>query len=196
MKSESWPPSLLCIGLSFILATGCSQEKPVANATTRPTQKVAVVPAIQDEVTDYVELVGRLSADEKVVIQSRVSGFLLKTHFTDGQRVQAGDLLFTIEPDEYKAIYEQAQAQISVAETQLELARKKFARSKKLLEGDAISREEFDENQAAVAEAAANVIAKQADSARVKLDVDYTKIISPISGRVDRALLDDGNFVT
>jgi RND family efflux transporter MFP subunit len=175
---------------------GCSKAEPTENASARPVQKVAVASAVQEEVTDYVELVGRLAADEKVVIQSRVSGFLLKTHFTDGQRVQAGDLLFTIEPDEYQAIYEQAQAQISVAETQLELARKKFARSQKLLDNDAISREEFDEDQAAVAEAAANVIAKQADSARVKLDVDYTKITSPISGRVDRALLDDGNFVT
>ncbi|SMP38228.1 membrane fusion protein, multidrug efflux system/membrane fusion protein, multidrug efflux system [Neorhodopirellula lusitana] len=196
MRSEHFQVSLLCIGLSLILASGCSKTKPSENPSARPTQKVSVAAAVQNEVTDYIELVGRLAADEKVVIQSRVSGFLLKTHFTDGQRVQAGDLLFTIEPDEYDAIYNQAQAQISVAETQLELARKKFARSQKLLTNDAISREEFDEDQAAVAEAAASVIAKQADSARVKLDVDYTKIISPISGRVDRALLDDGNFVT
>lgn len=171
-----------------------ASDRPTADSQ-RPLQKVEVVPAEEDEVTDHIELVGRLAADESVVIQSRVSGFLLEKHFVDGQLIEAGDLLFSIEPDEYEAIYNQAQAQISVAETRLDLARKKFERSKKLIQDDAISREEFDENQAAVAEAGANVIAAQADAARVKLDVGYTKIVSPISGRVDRALVDAGNFV-
>jgi len=187
---------LTCVPLLTLL-NGCGGTASDENAAgRRPAQKVRVAAAKQEEVTDYVELVARLAANERVVIQSRVSGFLLKTHFVDGQRVEVGDLLFTIEPDEYEAIYNQAQAQISVAETRLDLARKKFERSKKLIESDAISREEFDENQAAVAEAGANVIAAQADAARVNLDVGYTKITSPISGRVDRALLDDGNFVT
>lgn len=181
---------------SLPLLSACGGSKNTDAAAERPPQKVSYAVATQDEVTDYVELVGRLSADESVVIQSRVSGFLLKTHFVDGQRVKEGDLLFSIEPDEYEAIYNQAQAQISVAETRLELARKKFARSQKLIDGDAISREEYDEDQAAVAEAAARVIASKADAARVKLDVGYTKIVSPITGRVDRALIDDGNFVT
>ncbi|TWU07526.1 efflux RND transporter periplasmic adaptor subunit [Stieleria varia] len=179
----------------FVLS-GCRGAKDASSQRERPIQKVAFVPAKQDKVTDFVELVGRLAANETVDIQSRVSGFLLTTHFVDGQQVNKDDPLFTIEPDEYQAIYNQSLAAIDVAKTKLDLAEKTFARSKKLLDKNAVSREEFEQNQAAVAEAQANLKASEADAARVKLDLDYTKIISPISGRVDRALLDDGNYVT
>ncbi len=159
-------------------------------------QKVQVAPAIEKEVTDFVELVGRTEADERVRIQSRVSGFLLSKHFEDGQLVSQGDLLFTIEPDEYEAILNQSLAQIKVATTRLDMAEKTFARSKRLISDNAISQEEFDQNQAAVAEANALVTAAKANAARVKLDLDYTLVRSPITGRVDRSLLDEGNYVT
>ncbi|MCM2372154.1 efflux RND transporter periplasmic adaptor subunit [Aporhodopirellula aestuarii] len=196
MKPNTLLALALLVGLPIFSACDRTDDGDKSSISERPAQKVSYAVATKEDVIDYVELVGRLAADERVVIQSRVSGFLLKTHFVDGQQVNAGDLLFSIEPDEYEAIYNQAQAQISVAETRLDLAKKKFERSKKLIENDAISREEFDENQSSVAEAAAQVIASRADAERVKLDVGYTKILSPITGRVDRALLDEGNFVT
>ncbi|TWT52969.1 Multidrug efflux pump subunit AcrA precursor [Rubripirellula amarantea] len=184
---------LLACGL--IAVCGCKDASKAPATTDRAIQKVAFVPAKKELVMDHVELVGRLAANESVKIQSRVSGFLLETHFEDGQQVTKGDLLFTIEPDEYQAIYNQSLAAIDVAKTKLDLTEKTFARSKTLIENDAISKEEFDQNQSAVAEAMANLMASEADAARVKLDLDYTKVVSPISGRVDRALLDDGNYV-
>ncbi|TWU10449.1 efflux RND transporter periplasmic adaptor subunit [Allorhodopirellula heiligendammensis] len=185
------------IGIAIPFGTGCRNESAgvPGGGGERPPQKVIYVRAKAKKVTEYVELVGRTAANESVEIQSRVSGFLLKTHFIDGQTVQANEVLFTIDPEEYKAIYLQSEAQIEVARTRLDVARKTFTRSKKLIENDAISREEFDQNQAAVEEAEARVIVAKADAARVKLDVDYTEVKSPIAGRVDRALLDDGNYV-
>ncbi|OYP35197.1 efflux RND transporter periplasmic adaptor subunit [Rhodopirellula sp. MGV] len=180
------------------LFIGCDRSSVSADASQRQAkvQRVIFADAIEEEITDYVELVGRLKADKSVSIRSRVSGFLEKTHFTDGQTVEAGDLLFSIEPDEYQAVYDQAKAQIEVAEAQLDLATKKLARSDKLIQSQAMSVEEYEQNKSSVAEAAARLIAMKADAERVRLDVDYTKVITPITGRVDRALLDEGNFVT
>ncbi|MEM9644855.1 MAG: efflux RND transporter periplasmic adaptor subunit, partial [Planctomycetota bacterium] len=192
-------PPLLWMFVCLAPFLGACNPSPDVASTSGPSkapQKVAVAKAQQEELIDHVQLVGRLKADKSVSIRSRVSGFLQKIHFVDGQRVQAGEVLFSIEPDEYRAIYDQAAAQIAVAQTRVDLAEKKFARSEKLLKGQATSREEYDENKAAVAEARAQLVASQADAARVKLDVDYTEITSPISGRVDRALLDEGNFVS
>lgn len=190
-------PTRLCVlSALFLLASGgCNSDAGRMAKPERPPQKVTVVTAEESEVEDFVELVGRTAALESVNIQSRVSGFLLKTHFTDGQHVNQGDLLFSIEPDQYQAIYNQALAQIEVAKSQLDLAQKTFARSQELIKTTAISRAEFDQDQAAVAQAQASVVAAEADAAKVKLDVNYTQIASPISGRVDRALLDEGNFV-
>ncbi len=183
------------MAILLFTASGCEPDSSRMLQAERPPQKVTVVSAQESRVEDFVELVGRTAARETVNIQSRVSGFLLKTHFTDGQLIQAGDLLFSIEPDQYQAIYNQALAQVEVARSQLDLAQKTFSRSQELIKTTAISREEFDQDQAAVAQAQAYVVAAEADAAKVKLDLNYTQIASPISGRVDRALLDEGNFV-
>ncbi len=179
-----------------LAAVGCRPSSRAPEGSERPLQKVATFSAVEEQVTEYVDLVGRTTAFERVDIRSRVSGFLLKTHFQDGQRVSAGDLLFSIEPDSYQAIYNQAEAEVDVARAKLDLSEKTFTRSQDLIASAAISKAEFDENQSAVAEAHAALIAAEANAARVKLDVDYTAIKSPISGRVDRARLDDGNYVT
>ncbi len=186
----------LCMAISSGVGCRPSSVSAPGLGGERPTQKVLVAPAKTEMVTDYLELVGRTAANERVEIQSRVSGFLLKTHFVDGQSVKAGDVLFTIDPEEYQAIYDQSDAKIKVAETRLDVAKKDFARSQLLLDKNATSRQEFDQTEAAMDEAQASVIAAQADAARVKLDVEYTQVKSPIDGRVDRAMLDVGNYIT
>ncbi len=198
MKSTKPPVLVLAlVAAGLVASSGCKSDATgAANlGSERPPQRVTIVPAKQEQVTDYLELAGRTAASESVKIQARVSGFLQKKHFVDGQRVNAGDLLFTIEPEEYEAVYQQSVAQIEVAKTRLDMAQKTFARSQKLLDNSAISREEFEQNQAAVAEAQSLVTAANADAARVKLNVDYTQVKTPITGRVDRALLDEGNYV-
>lgn len=191
----------LLVGVALIASlgsVGCSPEADTA-ASVKPesrTQKVRVAEAQRRDVTEYVELVGRTTANESVEIRARVSGFLQKIHFVDGQLVTAGDLLFTIEPDEYQAILDQANSKIDVAMTRLDLAQKVLARTNKLIDNNAASQEQLEQDQASVAEAKATVQAAKADAKRVQLDVDYTQIKSPITGRVDQALLDEGNFVT
>lgn len=192
----SWYISAFCLVLLPMI--GCSSESDSAGGDkqSKKIQTVTVAGAVEEEVTEYVELVGRMSANELVDIRSRVSGFLLKRHFTDGQRVKAGEMLFTIEPDQYEAVYQQSLAQIEVAKAQLGLAQKTFARSANLLEKNAVSRQEYEQNQAQVATAEAQLVAAKADAEKTKLDVNYTKITSPIDGRVDRRLIDEGNYVT
>lgn len=189
---------LLYCCIALMLLTGCamSDADSVENGNANGVQKVTVADVRQEEIIDYLELVGRLEANERVTIQSRVSGFLLKTHFEDGQRVRKGDKLFSIEPDQYQAVYDQSAAEVNVADAQLDLAKKKLARSIKLAESRATSKEELEESQSAVIEAEARVKVAKANEARLKLDLDYTNIVSPLEGRVDRALLDEGNFVT
>jgi RND family efflux transporter MFP subunit len=181
-----------------IAASGCGQSGSSAGGDAKDAspQRVVVTAASELEITDYLVLVARMAADKSVKVQSRVSGFLEKIHFTDGQRVAEDGLLFSIEPDAYEAIYNQSLAQITVAETRLDFAEKQQGRSVELMKNNAISREEYEQNLAAFAEAKANLVAAKADADRVKLNVNYTKILSPISGRVDRALIDEGNFVT
>ena len=183
-----------CLIVALAFACGCSGS---SNVGVEPPalQKVLVVEARQQQVTDTIELVGRTQAFEQVDIKARVSGFLLRQHFTDGQLVQQGDLLFSIEPDQFEAIYLQALAQVEVAKARLKLAEKTLARSEKLLENKAVSQEEYEQNQAALAEAQAQLTVADADVARAKLDLDYTEVTSPISGRVESARLDVGNFV-
>lgn len=182
---------MLILGIAL---TGCGSSSSI-QAPTRAPQQVRVFAAQQDEITDYVELVARMAAIETVRIQSRVSGFLLEQHFEDGQKVQSGDLLFTIEPDQYQAIYNQSLAKVDLAKSELDVAEKTFKRAQQLIKTQAISREEFDQDEAEVAQAKANVAAAEADAARDQLDVKYTRVESPIDGRVDRSLVDEGNFV-
>ena len=181
-----------------LFSAGCRPADSAGDESTsdKPRQKVLYVPAVQRQVTEAIELVGRSAAYQSVSIRSRVSGFLNEIHFQDGQLVNERDPLFTIEPDEYQAIYNQSLAKVEVAETRLELAKKIFARSEKLIASKAISKEEYEENQTRVAESQAMKQSAEADKTRVQLDLNYTQITSPLTGRVDRALLDKGNYVT
>ncbi len=191
---------LLCITglICFCPLIGCKKSDSSGEQTSSqkeiPTVKVKT--AGTNTVTDYVELVGHTSADQIVDIRARVSGFLMKVHFEDGQRVKAGDVLYSIQPEQFEAIHNQSLAQIEIMKAKVDLADKTLARSAKLLEQNAVSRQEYDQNVAELATAQSQVVAAQASAARTKLDVDYTTIYSPIDGRVDDNLIDEGNYIT
>ena len=127
---------------------------------------------------------------------SRLSGFLRTIEFTDGAFVKEGDLLATIEPDEFQAIHNQSLARIIQWEAKLDLAQSKLRRSQSLIKTSAISQEELDESVSGVKEAEASLFAAKSDAARTELDLKYTKILSPISGRIDRAMVTPGNMLT
>lgn len=175
------------------MLVGCA--KPVAAPSPIP-MKVATVLAKAQEVTDYDEFVGRTSATEKVEVRARVTGYIKEILFTDGQNIREDDLLFKIEPDVYQAAHQQALAKIDLMKARVGLAKSKLARAKSLIDVQAISQEEYEENVAALTEAQAQQVAAEADSQISALDLKYTEVRSPISGRIDRALVTPGNIVT
>jgi RND family efflux transporter MFP subunit len=175
------------------MLVGCA--KPVAAPTPIP-MKVATVLAKAQEVTDYDEFVGRTSATETVEVRARVTGYIKEILFTDGQNIREDDLLFKIEPDVYQAAHQQALAKIDLMKARVGLAKSKLARAKSLIDVQAISQEEYEENVAALTEAQAQQVAAEADSQISALDLKYTEVRSPISGRIDRALVTPGNIVT
>ncbi len=184
----------LMSALGLMALLGCTPMVSAPPAT--PTPKVTVTPAITQETVDFNDFTGTVQASEKVDIRTRVSGYLLDIKFKDGDLVEVGDELFKIEPDEYQAIYDQSTSRIAIVEASLELADAKHARNVTLVKSGAVSREEFDETAAAVKVAQAQLISAKADAERSALDLKYTSILSPISGRIDRTLVTRGNFVT
>jgi RND family efflux transporter MFP subunit len=163
----------------------------------QPVPKVTVTPVVAQEIIDADEYIGRTEASEIVEVRARVFGYLKDIGFKDGDMVEADKtVLFQIEPDEYQAIYDQSESRIALNDAKLELARTKLARNKKLFEKDAISKEELDESVAAVKETEAMIVAAKADAARTALDLKYTTVVAPISGRVDRAYVSKGNLLT
>jgi RND family efflux transporter MFP subunit len=175
----------------FIL--GC--DKPTVKPVATPL-KIATVQATSKQITDYDEFVGRTGAIETVEVRARVTGYVKQIHFSDGQMVQENDLLFSIEPDVYQAAHQQSLAKIELMKARVGLAKSKLARAKSLIDVKAISQEEYEENVAALTEAQAQETAAQADSQISALDLKYTEVRSPISGRIDRALITPGNIVT
>jgi len=176
-----------------LAAVGCQKQ-----ATKPPAVplKIATVQAASQKITDYDEFVGRTSAVETVEVRARVTGYIKQLHFSDGQRIQEDDLLFSIEPDVYQAAHQQALAKIDLMKARVGLAKSKLARAKSLIDVKAISQEEYEENVSALTEAQAQQVAAEADTQISALDLKYTEIRSPISGRIDRAQITPGNIVT
>lgn len=186
----------LVVALSCLIAValaGCQKPtpKPVA-----PALKISTVLAVSQAITNYDEFVGRTDSVETVEVRARVTGYIKQIHFTDGRVVQENDLLFSIEPDVYQAAHQQALAKIDLMKARVGLAKSKLARAKSLIDVKAISQEEYEENVAALTEAQAQEVSAQADSQISALDLKYTEVRSPISGRIDRALITPGNIVT
>jgi RND family efflux transporter MFP subunit len=184
-------PLGLALLAAVLAATSCSRPKPPA--PTPP--KVTVAPPRMMTVTNWDEYPGHLEAVESVELRARVSGYLESIHFVDGAEVKTGDLLFVIDPKPYQADLDRAQAQRRQAATHFELAQNDLKRAEELRGTKAISDEELDSRSNAAREAEAAVAAAQAAEAAVKLNLDYTRITAPISGKIGRRLVTLGNLV-
>lgn len=152
-------------------------------------------PAQLRAVADAQEFTGRLEAVDLVHVRPRVAGTLLTVHFKDGQQVRKGDLLFTIDPAPFETLVRQAQATLAGAEERKRLADMEQARARRLLDANAIARREFDALDNAAREAAASLKGAQAALAQAQLQLGYTQVRAPISGRVSRAEITAGNVV-
>ncbi len=181
---------LLSVTCAAVL-TACAPPKP----SPPPAQKVTVSQPQLATVTNWDEYPGHLEAVEMVEIRPRVAGYIDSIHFQDGTEVKAGDLLFVIDPRPYQAELDRAQAQRQQTETRLELARNDFKRAESLQGTKAISAEEYDSRSKAVREAEAALVAARANEATARINLDYTQIKAPISGKIGRRLITAGNFV-
>jgi multidrug efflux system membrane fusion protein len=146
-------------------------------------------------VTNWDEYPGHIEAVEMVELRPRVAGYIESIDFEDGAEVKAGDLLFVIDPKPYQAELDRAEAQRKQVEIRLELARNDLKRAESLRGTRALSDEEYDTRSKAVREAEGALAAAQANEAATRLNLDYTRITAPISGRIGRRLVTKGNLV-
>ncbi|WP_180735150.1 efflux RND transporter periplasmic adaptor subunit [Paraburkholderia sp. PGU19] len=172
---------------------------PVAQASAAvapPVADVDVATVISQSITDYQSYSGRIEAIEKVEIRPLVSGTIVGVHFHDGAVVKKGDRLFTIDPRPYQAEVDRAVAQVASAESRSGYASADWARAQRLLTDNAIAKRDYDEAQNANREAAAAVKAAKAALEAAQINLGYTAITAPVSGRVSRAELTIGNIVS
>lgn len=161
-----------------------------------PAPPVTVAAALEREVTEYDEFSGRLEAVERVELRPRVSGYINKINFRQGAEVRKGELLFEIDPNPFLQEVRRVEAELNRAKTRYDLAASEFSRVEKLIDSGAISRQEFDQNASAKREAEAAVRSAQAALESARLNLSYTKVRAPVSGRTGRAELTVGNWVT
>lgn len=186
-----------------LLATGGSfmflHENADAKAAPTSAQQAATVDisnVISKTITDWQEYSGRLEAIDQVDIRPQVSGKLIAVHFKDGSLVKKGDLLFTIDPRPFEAELNRAQAQLASAEAQVTYTGSNLSRIQRLIQSNAVSRQELDLAQNDARSASANLQAARAAVQSARLNLEYTRITAPVSGRISRAEVTVGNVVS
>jgi RND family efflux transporter MFP subunit len=174
-------------------AAGCSQGQKAA-ATAKATEVIVDTPVTR-QITDYEEFTGHVEAVDSIDIRARVTGYLDKVNFKEGEEVKAGDLLFEIDPRPYKAALDQAEAQIKLAEARLKDAIAEVKRAEPLLSRSAVPQSDFDKMIADRDAAAAQVEAAKATAETNRLNLDFCTVTARISGRISRRYIDPGNLV-
>jgi multidrug efflux system membrane fusion protein len=176
------------------LPLGCHRNAPAPPGARPPV--VPVSQAVEREVTDYVDFTGRTDAVDSVGIRARVTGYLVKVAYKEGGEVKKDELLFEIDPRPYQAQLDQARAQVALNQASLKLAQATLARVRPLVASGAATQQELDEDIAAVEEAQARIKASQAAVEVYQLNLDFTKVRSPIDGMASRTYFTAGNLVT
>jgi RND family efflux transporter MFP subunit len=179
-------------GLCLAVAWGC-QPKNVYEPPPPPT--VTIAQPVQKSVTNYLEETGTTEAVERVEVRARVKGFLTQVNFEPGADVKKGDILYIIQPREFKAQVDAAQAALDAAQVALDKAKIEYARQQKLLAGNATSETQVVAAKAEEDGAAAEVAAAKAVLDQKQLDFEYTEVRAPIDGRVGKTLVKAGNLV-
>lgn len=176
---------------------GCS-EKPKAGAAPgagAPAPEVSVMTVASQRLTITNELPGRLEATRIAQVRARAAGIVQKRTFREGSEVKAGALLFRIDPASYQATYESTQAALAKSEANLAQANLKLQRYKPLMAINAVSKQEYEDVSTAQKQAAADVASAKATRTIAQLNLGYTRVTAPISGRIGRALVTEGALV-
>ncbi|MBB5573779.1 MULTISPECIES: efflux RND transporter periplasmic adaptor subunit [Rhizobium] len=160
-----------------------------------PAAPVTVAKPVVRDVIDSDEFIGRFQAVDEVSVRSRIGGYLQEVHFQDGTIVKQGDLLFVIDQRPYVNALNEATASLEVAKSTLTNADAQFARTQALAGTGSLSASNLDDRRRDLISAQANVRGAQAAVDRASLDMEYTRITAPLSGRIDRRLISVGNLV-
>ena len=170
----------------------------IGNATAQggPPPPISVAKPVVKEITEYDDYIGRFEAVDQVDVRARVSGYIEKIEFQDGAIVKQGDLLFTIDQRPYRAAFEEAEGTLESAKARLEYSTADLERAESLRKTNNISEQIFDQRRQSLNTARADVNRAEATLRRAKLDLEFTEIRAPISGRISRRLVSMGNLVT
>ncbi len=195
-------PATLVLATLFSLAA-CAKKQDGAGGKPGgpggpggpPPQVTVAVPLIKP-IVDWDDYVGRFEAIRESEVRPRVSGYIQSIAFRDGQFAKPGQLLFVIDPRPFQAILEQAKADAARLKAAAVVAQTTFARTKTLLEANAVSKEEFEQAQATLGQANAALASGEATVRAKALDVEFTRVTAPIGGRLSDRRLDIGNYVT
>jgi multidrug efflux system membrane fusion protein len=188
--------ALALAGLAAGTLAGCDDATGKTAAPAAPAAPpVSAAIVLEKPVAETQEFSGRLEAVERVEIRSRVSGFITAVNFKPGSEVKKGDLLFVVDPRPYQAEATRAAAAAASARAKADLAKRELARAESLMADKAIARREFDEAAASQKELEANAGAAQAQYEAARLNLAYTRVVSPIDGRVSKAEITLGNLV-
>ena len=174
--------------------TGSDAEAPPASAAMPPPE-VTVAAPLRREIVEWDEYTGQFSAVGNVEMRPRVSGYIESVHFKDGQLVKAGDLLYIIDPRPFDIALASAQAQLENATAQRQLAQAQLARAGSLRKNDFVAASTYDERLAELRSAEAAVETANATIRSAQLDLEWTHVTAPISGRIGRNAVTEGNLV-
>ncbi|MDB5459789.1 MAG: efflux transporter, family, subunit [Caulobacteraceae bacterium] len=187
-------PSSAVLLASAVIATGCAPAQ--SQPAPPPAAKVEVTPAVFQALRQWDELTGRLEAVDSVDVHARVGGFIDGVQFKEGAKVRKGQVLFQIDPRPFQAEVDRASAQLERAQAQAQLARADADRGQRLMDQNAVAQGELERLQAQAKSAAADVEAARAALQTARLNLSFTRVISPIDGRVSRAVITPGNLIT
>jgi multidrug efflux system membrane fusion protein len=182
--------------LPLLLTVAACDSQQASSSGQAPPPEVGVARVLSKSVQQWDEYTGRISAIDTVELRPRASGYVQRVAYKEGQDVRQGDLMFQIDPRPYRAALDNALAQLARAHVAKKLERIRNKRAQALIDDDAISREELDLRSAAQAQSAADVQAAESAVATAKLNLSFTEVRAPVSGRAGRAMVTVGNLAT
>src|SRR6202049_958992 len=185
---------VICLAPLAVLSAGCSSSRSAQPKTPVPPE-VSVAEVVCKQIGDSDEFTGRLEAVHAVEVRPRVSGYLQTVHFKEGEIVRQSDLLFQIDPRPFQAEVDRLGGELSQAKAQRSRAQSDFVRAERLHNNDGMSAEEEDRRAAVRNEAEARIAATEAALRGAELNLEFTRVTAPITGRVGRAEITEGNLV-